>query len=57
MITPEQQRKSVLKYLEKMQETEFWGKLILRFREGNLVLIEPQPTITLEKFCSDYLEE
>ncbi|MFA7218007.1 MAG: hypothetical protein WC057_05340 [Dehalococcoidales bacterium] len=56
MISPELQVKSVLKFLENARKEKFWGKIVLRFRDGDLFMVEPQPTVPIEKFVSDQLE-
>jgi len=56
MITPEKQRASVLRYMTQLHDERFWGQLILRFRDGELVVVEPRSTIPIEKFVSDQLD-
>lgn len=52
MITPEQQSESVLKLMRKLHDDEFWGQVILRFKKGELYMIEPRETIPVEKLVT-----
>ena len=48
MITPEQQLQDIARKIQELQQVNFWGELVIQFREGNCVYVRENKTTPMD---------